>query len=100
MEFLHSLDDARDAAVAHCGTARPAGSVTVRRLWRGLVTSYPDFALPRHLRWLAESGQLADGQRVFLVTWRATNGLDAPPRLRHLLVDDADLSVRDIPADA
>lgn len=99
MEFLHSLDDAREAAVAHCGGALPAGTASVRRLWRGLVASYPDFALPRHLRWLAESGQLEDGRRVFLVTWRTTSGPDAAPRLRHLLVEDSDLSVRELPAD-
>ena len=68
MEFLHSLDDAREAAVAHCGGALPAGTASVRRLWRGLVASYPDFALPRHLRWLAESGQLEDGRRFLIAT--------------------------------
>ena len=100
MEFQHSLDEARAAAKAHWGMAPGAGIDSVRRLWRGQILSAPLYALPRHLRWLAESGQFGEDRRVFLVTWRATTGPDAPPRLRHVLVEDADLSVRDLPADA
>lgn len=100
MEFQHSLDQARAAAEAHVTGAQPGGTASVRRLWRGLILTSPAFALPRHLVWLAESGQLGDERRVFLVTWRATSGPDAPPRLRHALVDDADLSVRELPADS
>jgi len=100
MEFQHSLADARTAAEAHWGGNLGGGIDSVRRLWRGPILTAPAYALPRHLRWLAESGQFSDGRRVFLVTWRATSGLDAPPRLRHVLVEDVDLSVRDLPADS
>lgn len=100
MEFQHSLDEARAAAEAHRPDGQRGAVASVRRLWRAPILSSPAFALPRHLVWLAESGQLADDRRVFLVTWRATNGPDAPPRLHHALVDDTDLSVRDLPADS
>ena len=99
MEFQHSLDQARAAAETYWGRS-PLGAIdSVRRLWRGPILSAPAYALPRHLRWLAESGQFNEGRRVFLVTWRATSGPDAPPRLRHVLVEDLDLSVRELPAD-
>jgi hypothetical protein len=100
MEFQHSLDEARTAVERHFHLPPKAGHATVRRLWPAVIAASPSFALPRHLVWLAESGQLAPDQRLFLVTYRATAGPDAPPRLRHLLVSDDDLSVRELPADA